>query len=127
MKSTNVSNKCSLCRGAAIMLLCLFSQMVWATEYITDLKLVGGTRDEVNSYKSSLESDGWRMIEKDLNTGAGGDYIYLFYKVGSSQDSFYITDLFIKQGANNVNAQLQYLSRNYHLVSYVGGSHFFFF
>ena len=124
MKSTNVSNKCSLCRGAAIMLLCLFSQMVWATEYITDLKLVGGTRDEVNSYKSSLESDGWRMIEKDLNTGAGGDYIYLFYKVGSSQDSFYITDLFIKQGANNVNAQLQYLSRNYHLVPYVGGSHF---
>ena len=68
------------------------------TEYITDLMLIGGGKDEINNLKKQWKAENWRVIDKDLNEGRGGDYIFLLYKTTNSPGSsgepisnFYIT------------------------------------
>lgn len=46
--------------------------------FIKDLKLFGGAN--VESIKSKLTSEGYTLIDNNLNEKAGGDYIYLGYK-----------------------------------------------
>ncbi len=92
-------------------------------EYITELKLVGGTESEVTKLTNTLESEGWIRIDQDLNEGAGGDYIYLFYKKDDRKDpnGGYITDLDI-----STTNTTSYTSNNatYYRVDYDGGSYF---
>ena len=97
-----------------------------ATKYIEDVMLIGGTKNEVNSLKSSLTSQGWQFIDYDLNEGAGGDYIYLLYKSGDSNDPGNhngITDFFINNSSDYADEDT-YNGRTYHLVPYDGGTHF---
>ncbi|MBP5227125.1 MAG: hypothetical protein J6336_07045 [Kiritimatiellae bacterium] len=104
----------------------LFAFPARATSYITDVMLIGGTKNEVNSLKSSLTSQGWQFIDQDLNKGAGGDYIYLLYKSGDSNDPGNhngITDFFINNSSDYADEDT-YNGRTYHLVPYDGGAHF---
>ena len=67
-------------------------------QYITDVMLIGGNKNETNSYKTTYQNQGWTLINKDLNEGAGGSYIYLLYKTNNSTGSSGtpITDFYIK-------------------------------
>ena len=51
----------------------------YATRFIYDVKLIGGTKSETDSLKSTYQAQGWKVIDKDLNKGCGAssDYIYL--------------------------------------------------
>ena len=60
----------------------LATTTVWAEEYITDVMVIGGTKNEVNMLKSTYSNLGWTVIDQDLNSGcgSGSDYIYMLYK-----------------------------------------------
>ena len=67
-------------------------------EYITDVKLIGGSETTINTLKTQYEAEGWIFVDYDLNDGctaATADRIYLLYKKGNrnSTDGGYITDL----------------------------------
>ena len=99
---------------------------VRATSYIKDVMVIGGTKDEVNSLKSSLTAQGWQVIDYDLNKGAGGDYIYLLYKSEERKDGHnngFVTDFFINNSSEYTDEDT-YNGRTYHLVPYDGGTHF---
>lgn len=103
-----------------------------ATRFIYDVKLIGGTKSETDSLKSTYQAQGWKVIDKDLNSGCGGssDYIYLLYKDEESYDNRnygYITDLKLVQGYGPSGEIYEMFSRwghIYNLVSYEGGRHF---
>ena len=46
--------------------------------YITDLTVLVG--------KDAQPRSGWTKIDKDLNAGAGGDYLYFAYEQGENRD-----------------------------------------
>ena len=54
-----------------------------ADNFVTDVMVIGGTQAETNALKTQYENQGWTFVNKDLNQGAGGDYIYLLYKTDS--------------------------------------------
>ena len=92
-------------------------------QYISEVKLIGGTSGEVSSLKASAQRQGWTVIESNLNAGTRGDVIYLCYKTTSGSD--YITDLYLSSGANSSLASTITVSgRKYTLCPYEGGSHF---
>ena len=87
-------------------LLLLATPSVWAqvTEYVTDVMLIGDKKwDNVKSLRNKYTSEGWILIDKDLNEGAGGAYIYLLYKKNTSDGSsdLPITDIKIRYGEPN--------------------------
>ena len=97
--------------------------------YIKDVMLIGGTGDEVNTLKTTLTAQGWKVINHDLNAGCGSssDYIYLLYKSENSTDGYnygYITDFYISNATGTPPDDLTYEGRTYHLVPFDGGSHF---
>lgn len=109
-----------------LMLTLLPAAASWADEYIKDVMLIGGSKDEVNNLKTTLTGQGWKVIDKDLNAGCGSssDYIYLLYKADVSSDGInrgYITDFFI---SNSACDNIYYQGRNYSPVPYDGGDHF---
>ena len=59
---------------------------VSATTFVKDVRLIGGTKTEVNNLKTNLTAQGWTFIDYDLNKGCGSssDYIYLLYKAGNT-------------------------------------------
>lgn len=116
---------------AMTLLLMLFTTLTAsATDFITDVMLIGGTAEEVTNKTTELQAQGWTRIEYDLNKGCGegSDYIYLLYKTESSADNVnygdYITDFYIKQGTWPIPDELTHDGRTYHLVTYDGGEHF---
>lgn len=104
----------------------LWSYTAQATDYISDLVLVGGTKDEVNNLIENYKSSGWTLVNKDLNAGAGGDYIYLLYKTASSDgiNRGYITGFYIKKGTWPYPDDLKIQDIDFHLTTYKGGEHF---
>lgn len=104
----------------------LFVSSAWATDYISDVMLVGGSKDEANSLVNSYKQQGWKLIDKDLNAGAGGDYIYLLYKTASSAgiNRGYITGFYIKNTTWPIPDDLTIQNINFHLVTYKGSEHF---
>ena len=96
--------------------------------FISELKLIGGTKGEVNALKDTYGKQGWKVIDKDLNAGAGGDYIYLLYKTEISPDGFnygYITGFYLQnKSAANTAATLSYEGHKYNIVPYEGSGHF---
>ena len=64
-----------------------------ADNFVTDVMVIGGTRAETNNLKAQYQSQGWTVVDQDLNQGAGGDYIYLLYKTDSdaNPDATFIT------------------------------------
>lgn len=110
-----------------ILLVTLLTEAkAYATDYITDVMVIGGTKNETNDLKTTLTAQGWTVINQDLNAGVGGDYIFLLYKSESNTDGFnwgYITDFYI---CNDRNApdEIEHNERTYHLVPYDGGEYF---
>ena len=92
--------------------------------YITDVKLIGGSLNEVNALKATYKKQGWTVVESNLNGGAGGDYIYLCYKTSKKAVSEYITALYLSSGSNPVSNTIKVNGRTYTLCPYEGGSHF---
>ena len=112
---------------AAFAAITLAAAPARAITFIKDVMLIGGTKSETTALKTSLVADGWTFIDYDLNKGASGDYIYLLYKGEEGADGLnrgYITGFYIKSGASDVNSELTYGGRTYHLTPYDGGSHF---
>ena len=63
------------------ILICLFAllcavQGTWATDYVTDVMLIGAGKS-INNLKKQYQNEGWTLIDYDLNKGAGGSYIYM--------------------------------------------------
>lgn len=115
--------------GRAVLLLLMMVIAIataQATDFISDVKLIGGTKAECNALKTTLTADGWTFIDQDLNKGASGDYVYLLYKAEANTDGVnwgYITDFYIHKG-KNPDSSLTYGGREYTLVSYDGGDWF---
>jgi hypothetical protein len=100
-----------------------------ATDFITDVMLIGHNgENDINALKETYRAQGWTVYPVDLNANAGGDWIYLLYKTKSSPNNFndgtFITDFYIKSGANNVTSELPFNGLTYHLVPYDGYQHF---
>ena len=99
-----------------------------AVDFVTDVKLIGGTKSKAEQLKSNLENDGWTVIDKNLNYGCpDGDYIYLAYKTESNTDGFnygYITDFVIRADPGTVDESITYSEHTYSLVPIQGGSTF---
>ena len=97
-----------------------------ATSYIKDVQLVGGSNGlTIGSMMINYcLHQGWVKIDKNLNNGAGGDYIYLLYKADGNDDSFNydcITDFIF---ADTYYESLVYEGRTYYPVSYDGDNGF---
>ena len=86
-----------------------------AENYITALKVLGSSSSsDIGSLKDQAKNDGWTVIGKDLNDGAGGYYIYLAYKTASGNpETDYVTDIVAME--KNV-ADFTYDSRKYYKV-----------
>ena len=87
-----------------------------ATSYIKDVQLVGGSNGlTIGSMMINYcLHQGWVKIDKNLNNGAGGDYIYLLYKADGNDDSFNydcITDFIF---ADTYYESLVYEGRTYY-------------
>ena len=81
MKTKTITSR-SFAKRALMVLAVLFTTLTaGATEFITDVMLIGNKNEtEFKNLQDKLEKEGWTAIKKDLNAGAGGDYIYLLYK-----------------------------------------------
>ena len=112
---------------AAMLLVALTPGTAWAKEFITDVKLIGAdTRSALQSYLNSYRAEGWKVVDYDLNKGAGGDYIYLIYRTDFNNNNpyiRYITQFYISVGTNYPDHITLGLT-TYYLVSYDGTSHF---
>ena len=102
---------------------------VMAMQFITDVMVVGTKgQSNIESLISQYKDQGWTPIDKDLNAGAGGDYIYLLYKSEYNTDCLnhgYITDFYIHGSGDKDNKdELTYQGRTYKLVDYKGGDKF---
>lgn len=80
-------------------LLLLFGMVLNASaqmQCVTDVMLIGGSKSEANSLKDTYTSQGWTVIDKDLNDDCGSKtaYIYLLYKTGGTSDA--ITDFYLR-------------------------------
>ena len=97
-----------------------------AGTYIKDVKVIGGSKSEVNDLKSSLTAQGWVVIDQDLNEGAGGNYIFLLYLPESNDSGTnygYISDFYISDSTDSPDNVTQD-GRNYCRVPYDGGNDF---
>ncbi len=125
-----MGNKIFIRMLLTLLLTALTAVTVTATDFYTDVMVIGGTAEEVTAKTTELKAQGWTRIEYDLNKGCGGssDYIYLLYKKESSADDIsygdYITDFYIKSGTWPHPETITYNGRTYHLVPYDGGDHF---
>ncbi len=128
---TNVSAFSSfMARMAMTMLVALlgFTQGVWATDFITDVMVIGNSnKSALDNLENSLKNQGWTAINKDLNEGCGtgSDYIHLLYKKESSPGSSRrpITDFYIRIGKNPPKS-LTHEGRTYYLASCQGSDDF---
>ena len=93
-------------------------------EYITDVMVIGGDKDRVGFLKDSCGGRGWSIIDKDLNSHAGGDYVYLLYKKSSEDKASngFITDFIIKTGDNPDS--FTFNGRMYYRALHKGSEHF---
>lgn len=81
-----------------LALIMLFAALpaVKAESYITELKIITRSSEkDINSAKETYKNQGWTIVEKDLNSNAGGRWIYLAYKTSDSADpnTGYVTDI----------------------------------
>ena len=93
--------------------------------YVTDVVVIGGSSSEVEACYNNYTSQGYNVIRWDLNSGAGGDYIWLGYKTGSraSTNGGYITD-FIISNSSTPHETETFGGVTYNLAPRDGGSYF---
>ena len=107
----------------ALVLLTAFMQAARA-QFFTDVKVIANKNlNEVNSLRTQYQNLGWKVIEKDLNEGAGGAYIYMLYKTGGTTDA--ITGFYLRVSEKNDSPEsLNFNGRRYYRASYDGSSGF---
>ena len=114
-------------RAVLLLMFAFSAASAWATNYITEVKLIGGSKSTVETLKSTYTSQGWSVVNKDLNAGCGSesDYVYLLYKTDSSNgiNCGYITDFYITD-IKSPNSTLSANGRNYQIVPCDGDEHF---
>ena len=98
-----------------------------ATEYITYVKVIGSmTKHQIEDLKDNYQDQGWKVVDKDLNAGASGFYIYLLYSTRPSTLNGtyeYITDFYISNEENAPN-NVYHNGRHYQLASCDGTATF---
>ena len=102
-----------------------FGQISWA-QFITDVIVVGADNSD-NWHFGAYQNNGWIKKDKDLNDGASGHYIYLFYKTSSSPDNSgtAINDFYLRVSDDPyAPTSLTHLGRTYYRVSADGDSDF---
>jgi len=110
---------------SALLLLAGAVQGAWATDYITDVMLIGSaSASDITTLRTSYEAQGWTFIEKDLNDGCGtgSDYIHLLYKT-STDASQAITAFYLQTGNTHPASQTRD-GRTYYLTPYDGSDNF---
>ncbi|OQA08781.1 MAG: hypothetical protein BWY65_01359 [Firmicutes bacterium ADurb.Bin373] len=87
----------------------------WPTQkYVTDIVFVTD-KNEWNA-RSKCPA-GYQLINADLNSGAGGDFIYLCYKLGENISEAY-TDFFMEYTVKAKNPDTKLLTHNSNNVNY---------
>ena len=111
---------------ALLLPLLLCASQAMAADYISDVMLIGGNKTETGNLINSYKSKGWILIDKDLNAGAGGDYIYLLYKTQRSDgiNRRFITGFYLKGGSWPHPDEMDVEGCKFELTPYVGGTHF---
>ncbi len=107
----------------------LATTTVWAADFITDVMVIGGSKSVVNSLKDSYTSEGWTVIDQDLNAGcgSGSDYIYLLYRTDSNESldaGAFITGFYISNASGTAPDNVTYGGHTYTLVPYDGSDYF---
>lgn len=115
-------------RRASMMLLVMMLSVLtaWADSYpayITDVMVIGGDASTVDSKWATYQSQGYKKVDFDLNSGASGDYVYVLYKTGSrnSTDGGYVTDLVV---STTDASSVTYNGTTYTRVAHDGSDHF---
>ena len=108
-----------------LMVMLFTGNVAFATDYIKDVLLIGhSNQTQFNALQNSLVAEGWIAINKDLNAGAGGDYIHLLYKKESTVNNLdwdYITDFRI---SSYWSETINYQGRTYYPVPLQGSDDF---
>ncbi|TJX12867.1 hypothetical protein E9840_11700 [Tissierella creatinini] len=87
----------------------------WPMEkYVTDIVFVSGKNQMATR---SLCPPGYMLVDADLNAGAGGNFIYLCYKLGENIDEA-ITDLFLEYTGSGAGADSGYVNHNANYAVY---------
>ena len=98
--------------------------------YIYAVKVLGcKNKGAIEELASSYKKEGWKVIEKDLNLGAAGKYIYLAVKtctLNSIEQGTAITDFYLADDNNaDLNKGILYKDgKKYVEASYDGDSNF---
>lgn len=119
-------------KAAMLLLLSLLSLSPGraATQFIQDVMVIGGTKEDVLVKVITYNKQGWSYIDQDLNENAGGDYIFLLYKKDSLSDEFSdggITDFYIYswEGSSQTPPDTKTIDgRTYYLVTCNGSDTF---
>ena len=138
MKTSTTFNS-FLARTATTLLVMMLTMNVQTAradewpEYISEVKLIGGTQTETNTLKAQYEGQGWTVVDYDLNKGCGSnsDFIFLIYKKASrnSTNQGYITDFYVTYHSNasevtNLSTTVNHNYKEYTLCPYEGGDNF---
>ena len=81
------------------------AQGAMATEYISDLMLIG-SRSSAGKVKQQFVDHGWKDTNYNLNKGCGSSAtnIYLLYKTSTNKDDA-ITDFYIQCGSSDIRPE----------------------
>lgn len=83
-------------------------------KYVTDIVIVAD-KNEWNA--RSKCPPGYQLINADLNAGAGGEFIYLCYKLGENINEAY-TDFFMEYTGQGKNSETKPMNHNSNYVNY---------
>ena len=110
-----------------IAALLMTAQRAWA-DYVTDIMVIGhDSGKQIGYLYDNYKGAGWICLDRDLNDGAGGHYIYLVYKTNKSPQNSGtpITDLFLRVSwSNDSPASLVHNGRTYYRAGADGDSRF---
>lgn len=87
-------------------------------KYVTDIVFVAD-KNEWNA--RSQCPPGYQLINADLNAGAGGNFIYLCYKLGENIDEAY-TDFFMEYRGSSAGSETNPMNHNSNYVDYTRNS-----
>lgn len=95
---TNVLFRHAIGRWVLLVVMAAAALTAQAAEaYITEIIAIGAKKGKGNALKNSYREQGWTVLDKDLNAGAGGWDVYIAYKTSSdaNPETDYITDIFV--------------------------------
>lgn len=115
-------------RATMTLLLAVFTTMAWATDYITDVIVLGHqTSEGIASICNTYRNKGYTIISFDLNFSLNDKpCVYLGYKTTNNPTSGnIITDFYIRGASSNVsNNSLTFNGHTYKLAQFDGDSGF---